>query len=35
MNLLSTLHNSGSDIGQVENIINTDLSISYKLLKAN
>lgn len=33
MNLLSTLHNAGSDISQVENVINTDLSISYKLLK--
>ncbi|MFW2372947.1 MAG: EAL and HDOD domain-containing protein [Gammaproteobacteria bacterium] len=33
MNLLSTLHNAGSDISQLENTINTDLSISYKLLK--
>lgn len=33
MNLLSTLHNAGADTSDVENIINTDLSISYKLLK--
>ena len=33
MQLLSTLHSSGSDITEVENAISSDLALSYKLLK--
>ncbi len=33
MQLLSTLHNSNSDISEVEQTISSDLTLSYKLLK--
>ncbi len=33
MQLLSTLHNSKSEINEVEDVISSDLTLSYKLLK--
>jgi len=33
MQLLSTLHGSGSDISEIEKAISSDLTLSYKLLK--
>ncbi|TNF36230.1 MAG: HDOD domain-containing protein [Gammaproteobacteria bacterium] len=33
INLLSTLHNAGADVSEIEKVISRDLSISYKLLK--